>query len=80
MSTDVCVPLAACFWSAFSSPATASRARNGSDYFAGDRVWLCVTLLSTGYMVSRGVAKAGSSNRHSQERGDREADHSRVHG
>jgi hypothetical protein len=32
----------------------------GADYFAGDKVWLYVTLLTIGYMVSRGLAKAGS--------------------
>lgn len=32
----------------------------GADYFAGDKVWLYVTLLTIGYMISRGLAKAGS--------------------
>ena len=32
----------------------------GTDYFAADKVWLYVTLLTIGYMVSRGLAKAGS--------------------
>jgi len=32
----------------------------GGDYFAADKVWLYVTLLTIGYMVSRGLAKAGS--------------------
>ena len=32
----------------------------GADYFAADKVWLYVTLLTIGYMVSRGLAKAGS--------------------
>ena len=35
-------------------------AEGGTDYFAGDKVWLYVTLLTIGYMVSRGLAKAGS--------------------
>jgi hypothetical protein len=30
------------------------------DPFRADRVWLYVTLVTIGYMVSRGIAKAGS--------------------
>ena len=30
------------------------------DYFPADRAWFYVVLLSIGYMVSRGLAKAGS--------------------
>jgi hypothetical protein len=33
---------------------------NNRDYFPADRAWLYVTLLTIGYMVSRGLAKAGS--------------------
>ena len=32
----------------------------GPDYFAADKVWLYITLLTIGYMVSRGLAKAAS--------------------
>ncbi|WP_205699602.1 hypothetical protein [Conexibacter sp. SYSU D00693] len=32
----------------------------GSDYFAADKVWLYITILTVGYMVSRGLAKSGS--------------------
>jgi hypothetical protein len=46
----------------------------GSDYFAGDKVWLYVTLLTIGYMISRGLAKAGSRDPYWAERGDRNAD------
>ena len=31
----------------------------GSDFFAADKVWLYVTLLAIGYMLSRGIAKSG---------------------
>ena len=34
--------------------------RDSSDFFSGDKAWLYVTLLSIGYMVSRGLAKSGS--------------------
>jgi hypothetical protein len=31
----------------------------GDDYFAADKVWLYITMLTVGYMVSRGLAKSG---------------------
>lgn len=31
-----------------------------TDYFQADRAWFYIVLLSIGYMVSRGLAKAGS--------------------
>lgn len=31
----------------------------GADYFGADRVWLYITLLTIGYMISRGLAKSG---------------------
>ncbi|WP_229070218.1 hypothetical protein [Actinoplanes sp. DH11] len=40
-------------------------ANNGTDYFAADKAWWYITLLTIGYMISRGLAKAGSrSNDH----------------
>jgi hypothetical protein len=44
----------------------------GADYFAGDKVWLYITLLTIGYMISRGLAKAGSRDPYWDERGDRD--------
>ena len=35
-------------------------ANDGADYFAADKAWWYITLLTIGYMVSRGLAKAGS--------------------
>jgi hypothetical protein len=32
----------------------------GNDFFAADKVWLYATLLTIGYMISRGLAKSGS--------------------
>ena len=40
----------------------------GADYFAADKVWLYVTLLTIGYMVSRGLAKAGSRDPYDDDR------------
>jgi hypothetical protein len=47
----------------------------GADYFAADKVWLYVTVLTVGYMISRGLAKAGSRDPYWDERGDRNAGH-----
>ena len=38
----------------------AGSAGGGHDAFRADRVWLYATILTIGYMVSRGLAKAGS--------------------
>ena len=38
-------------------------ADNGSDYFAADKAWWYITLLTIGYLVSRGLAKSGSRSR-----------------
>ena len=43
----------------------------GADIFAADKVWLYVTLLTIGYMVSRGLAKSGSQDPYTDEPGDR---------
>jgi hypothetical protein len=39
---------------------SASGYAGNHDPFRADRVWLYVTVLTVGYMVSRGIAKAGS--------------------
>ncbi len=41
----------------------------------GKQVWLYGTILTVGYMISRGLAKAGSRDPYWDERGDRNADH-----
>jgi hypothetical protein len=47
----------------------------GGDFFAADKVWLYITLLTIGYLLSRGIAKSGSRDPYWSERGDRNADH-----
>jgi hypothetical protein len=47
----------------------------GADVFAADKVWLYVTLVTIGYLLSRGVAKSGVRDPYWAERGDRDADH-----
>jgi hypothetical protein len=32
----------------------------GADFFAADKVWLYVTILTVGYLLSRGLAKSGA--------------------
>jgi hypothetical protein len=39
---------------------------SGVDVFRADRAWSFITLLTVGYVVSRGIAKAGSPWRHSE--------------
>ena len=36
-----------------------------SDFFSADKAWLYVTILSVGYMLSRGLAKSGSRENYS---------------
>jgi hypothetical protein len=40
----------------------------GADYFAGDKVWLYATILTVGYMVSRGLAKSGRHQPYDEDR------------
>lgn len=48
---------------------------NRDDFFAADKVWLYITLLTLGYMLSRGIAKSGVRDPYTAERGDGNADH-----
>ena len=48
-------------------------AEGGTDYFTADKVWLYVTILTVGYMVSRGLAKSGSRDPYWDDR-DRDSD------
>jgi len=50
-------------------------AEGGRDFFTADKVWLYATILTVGYMVSRGIAKAGVRDPYWADRGDRNADH-----
>jgi len=42
----------------------------GPDVFRADKVWLYITILTVGYMVSRGLAKSGSSDPYWEDSGD----------
>ncbi|SCF13359.1 hypothetical protein [Micromonospora mirobrigensis] len=45
-------------------------ANNGGDYFAADKAWWYITLLTIGYLVSRGLAKSGTRTRDHDPRVD----------
>ena len=42
----------------------------GVDYFGANRVWLYITILTVGYMISRGLAKSGSRDPDTDDSGD----------
>ncbi|AGL19392.1 hypothetical protein [Actinoplanes sp. N902-109] len=46
-------------------------AENGGDFFAADKAWWYITLLTIGYLVSRGLAKAGVRTRDADPRSTR---------
>ena len=51
--------------------------KNNVDAFRADKVWLFITILTVGYMVSRGLAKSGSREPYWQDSGqnhERDAD------
>ncbi|MBA2630188.1 MAG: hypothetical protein H0U84_04100 [Thermoleophilaceae bacterium] len=47
----------------------------GADFFAADKVWLYITILTVGYMISRGIAKSGVRDPYWDERGNSNTDH-----
>jgi hypothetical protein len=47
--------------------ATGSSTANVGDYFRANTAWLYITLLTLGYMISRGLSKAGSRDFYDDE-------------
>ena len=47
-------------WLVTSGNGSGSGADNNGDAFDASRAWLYITILTVGYMVSRGLAKSGS--------------------
>ena len=39
----------------------------GEDFFTADKAWLYITILTVGYMLSRGIAKSGSREPYSDD-------------
>lgn len=63
-STELFVYLAAVIGVLIASNVVGDGANNdGRDYFAADKAWWFITLLTIGYLVSRGLAKSGSRSR-----------------
>jgi hypothetical protein len=52
-------------WLVSSGNGSGSGAATNGDAFDASRAWLYVTILTVGYMASRGLAKAGSRERYS---------------
>ena len=46
----------------------------GNDFFAADKVWLYITLLTIGYFLSRGLAKSGSRDPYWESHGGTSGD------
>ncbi len=68
-TTELFVYLAAVAGVLIASQVVGDRAVNdGSDIFAADKAWWYVTLLTIGYLVSRGLAKSGTRSRDTDPR------------
>lgn len=52
----------------FVAGAVTKAGSNGNDVFRAHQVWLYATIVTVGYMVSRGLAKSGSRERYTEER------------
>jgi uncharacterized membrane protein YcjF (UPF0283 family) len=48
---------------------------HGTDEFIARHAWLYVSIVTAGYLISRGLAKSGSRDPYWSERGDRNVDH-----
>ena len=70
-TTELAVYVVAVIGVLIASYVVGDRAANdGSDIFAADKAWWYVTLLTIGYMISRGLAKAGSRSSDTDPRTD----------
>ena len=68
-TTELFVYLAAVAGVLLASQLVGDRGVNdGSDYFAADKAWWYVTLLTIGYLLSRGLAKSGTRSRDADPR------------
>jgi hypothetical protein len=62
-TTELYLYLAAVIGVLIVSQVVGGGAHNGGDYFTADKAWWYITLLTIGYLVSRGLAEAGSRTR-----------------
>jgi hypothetical protein len=69
-STELFVYIAAVIAVLIASDLVGGGAHSGNDYFTAGKAWWFITLLTLGYLVSRGLAKAGSRTRDIDSRTD----------
>jgi hypothetical protein len=62
-------PLTTEFWAMIVVIGAALIAAGAADNFDAPRAWLIVGIVATGYIVSRGLAKAGNAHRDDSTRG-----------
>ena len=70
-TTELIIYVVAVLGVLIASQVVGDRANNdGTDIFAADKAWWYITLLTIGYLVSRGLAKAGSRSSDTDPRTD----------
>jgi hypothetical protein len=70
-TSELVIYVAAVLGVLIASYVVGDRATNdGSDIFAADKAWWYITLLTVGYLISRGLAKAGSRSSDTDPRTD----------
>ncbi len=70
-TTELIIYVLAVIGVLIASNVVGDRANNdGSDIFAADKAWWYITLLTIGYLVSRGLAKSGSRSSDNDPRTD----------
>jgi hypothetical protein len=62
-TTELFVYIAAVIGVLIASNAVGDANNDGGDHFAADKAWWFITLLTIGYLVSRGLAKLGARSR-----------------
>ena len=69
-TTELFIYLAAVIGVLIASYAVGDSGGSRGDVFTADKAWWFITLLTIGYLVSRGLAKAGSRTRDADPRAD----------
>jgi hypothetical protein len=70
-TTELIIYVLAVIGVLIASNVVGDRANNdGSDIFAADKAWWYITLLTIGYLISRGLAKSGSRSSDNDPRTD----------
>jgi hypothetical protein len=70
-TTELIIYVLAVLGVLIASQVVGDRANNdGTDIFAADKAWWYITLLTIGYLISRGLAKSGSRSSDNDPRTD----------